>query len=328
MNIIFFYRNIKSGFSIHKVFNTIAEGFSYRKDVIIKLEVPFYGAGVKSIVNNLLFIYRNRSKEGINHITGDIHYGILALIGCKSILTIHDLVLMKNTKNLIKKKVLFFFWFYLPIKLATEIVCISESTKKDLLKYINRKDIKVIYNPIDASFSFFEKEFNSKSPIILHIGTGWNKNLTFVIISLKDIKCHLRIIGKITAIQLQLLKEYKTNYSNGFKLTDLEILEEYKNCDIVSFPSVFEGFGMPIIEGQAIGRVVLTSNISPMNEISNNSVLYVNPHSVASITQGFIDLINKEDVRAKLIRLGLENVKQLKAFKIAQDYRTIYKNIL
>lgn len=325
MDIIFFYRNIKSGFSIHKVFNTIADGFRQEEDTVIKAEVPSYRASLKSIVKNLLFIYRNRLKKGVNHITGDINYGIFALIGCKSVLTIHDLVLVENTKNSFKKWILFFFWYYLPVKLASEVVCISESTKKDLLKYVKRKGIKVIYNPVDKMFKFVENEFNNVSPVILHIGTGWNKNLNSVILALRDVKCHLRIIGKINEEQLQLLIEYNISYSNGFKLTDLEIFEEYIKCDIVSFPSVFEGFGMPIIEGQATGRVVLTSNISPMNKIGGRAVQLVNPKEILSVKEGFVKIIKDNNHRNFLIQTGLENIKKYQCEAIVKEYIEVYK---
>ena len=83
---------------------------------------------------------------------------------------------------------------------------------------------------------------------------------------MNGIDCHLRIIGKIDINIQTLLDENKIDYTNAFNLSDNEIIEEYKKCDIVNFPSTHEGFGMPIIEGQAIGRVVLTSDLSPMNQ--------------------------------------------------------------
>ncbi len=327
MQILFFYRNKKAGFSIHKVFNTITAGFNNKEDIISKFEMPVYGASIKNVFNNIRFIYKNRTKKGINHITGDIHYGILGLIGCKSVLTVHDLVLLENTRNKLKKFILFIFWYYLPIKMATKVVCISEKTKSSVLKYVKRKDIDVVYNPLDDFFKFEFKEFNKKNPVVLHIGTGWNKNLSAVIKALKGIKCVLRIIGKINEKDLLLLERYKIDYSNGYKLTDKEILEEYVKSDIVSFPSIFEGFGMPVIEGQAIGRVVLTSNITPMTEISGSAVYYVDPNSVESVRNGFLDIINNDKMRLNLIDLGIINVKKFDVSEIVKKYRLIYKKI-
>ena len=81
-----------------------------------------------------------------------------------------------------------------------------------------------------------------------------------------------------------MLQKHKIDYENVYNLTEQEVLEKYINCDIVSFVSLHEGFGMPIIEGQSIGRPILTSNITPMKEIaSNGGAILVNPWDVKSI---------------------------------------------
>ena len=294
-SVIYFSRNKKAGFSIQKVFKTVINNPNNLPN--ISFEVPCYRANLNSVFKNLRFVFSKREKNKIHHITGDIHYCILALLGVKSVLTVHDLALMRNTNNNFKKYIYFLFWYYLPIKLASKVVCISEKTKEEILTYMKRKDIHVIINPIGKEFIQVFKEFDFKQPTILHIGTGWNKNLTNVIKSLEGINCKLRIIGKININDLELLKILNIKYSNVFGISDKEILEEYFKADIISFPSFFEGFGMPIIEGQAIGRVVLTSNISPMKEIGNESVLLVDPNSVASIKKGFLELINNKKYR-------------------------------
>lgn len=324
-SVIYFSRNKKAGFSIQKVFNTIIEN-SNNTDNIIH-DVPFFRANFKSLYNNLKFVYQKRDKNRIHHITGDIHYCILALIGFKSVLTIHDLVLLKTTENKFKKIIYFLFWYYFPVKLATKVVCISKKTREEVQSYINRKDIEVITNPVGTAFKQDFKEFNTEQPTILHIGTGWNKNLTKVIEALEGIKCHLRIIGKIKREDLELLKALKINFSNVFNINDVEIINEYKKSDIVSFPSLFEGFGMPIIEGQAIGRVVLTSNISPMKEIGKTSAKLVDPTNVFSIKDGFLELILDEEYRTFLVNKGFENIKKHKVEKVVEQYKNLYHKI-
>lgn len=320
--IIYFSRNKKAGFSIQKVFKTIIE---HPNNIECKVEeVPFFRANLKSIFKNLKFVYSKKDKTKIHHITGDIHYCVLALIGVKTVLTIHDLALLKQTNNPFKKTLYYLIWYYLPIKLATSVTCISEQTKKEVQRYVKRKDITVITNPVAKEFIKEIKGFNYNLPVILHIGTGWNKNLNNVIKSLKDIKCHLRIIGKLKQNDLELLESLKVDFSNSYGITDEEILEEYKKADIISFPSIFEGFGMPIIEGQAIGRVVLTSNISPMKEIGNKSVIKVNPNSVTSIRKGFIKLLEDNEYREYLVNEGFENVKKHSAFEVVQQYKNLY----
>lgn len=324
-SIIYFSRNEKAGFSIQKVFNAIIKNPNNVNNIVY--EVPSFRANFKSLYENLKFVYQKRDKNKIHHITGDIHYCILALIGFKSVLTIHDLVLLKTTKNKFKKIIFFLFWYYLPIKLATKVVCISSKTKEEVVHYINRNDIEVITNPVAADFKSDFKDFNTEEPVILHIGTGWNKNLIKVIKALEGIKCHLRIIGEIKRVDLDLLESFKINFSNTYNISDSEIINEYIKADIISFPSLFEGFGMPILEGQAIGRVVLTSNISPMKEIGNDSAKLVNPESVESIKLGFLELINNKEYRESLISKGLDNVKKHSLEKVVTQYKNIYNQI-
>ena len=85
---------------------------------------------------------------------------------------------------------------------------------------------------------------------------------------------------------------------------------------------------MPVIEGQATGRVVLTSHIAPLTEISGNAVCYVNPESVEDIRRGFDRLISDSFYRDELIKGGLENVRRFDVDQIAMHYRKLYEKVL
>ena len=326
MNIVFFYRNAEIGFSIEKVFTILTNELS-KNNLVEILKVPSPNSLPWDIFINSKFCFKNRNKNGINHITGHIHDVILGLLGSKIVLTIHDLVFLDNVKNPFKKFYKWVFWFYLPIKIADKVTCISNETKLQIERRITTKKIVVIHNPLDPKYAYVPKEFDSNQPIILHIGTGWNKNLKRSIEALKGIPCHFRIIGKINEGIISLLKQNDINYSNVYGLTDEEIHKEYINSDIINFPSMYEGFGMPIIEGQAIGRVVLTSQIEPLIEVSGSAVCFVNPTDLDSITNGYIKIINDNRFRENLISLGLENVKRFEVRKIAEQYINLYRNI-
>jgi glycosyltransferase involved in cell wall biosynthesis len=326
MRVSFFFRNENIGFSIEKVFTILIKEISHNNKVeITKMLTP--NSMPWDVVINSYYCFKNRDKKGINHITGHIHDAILGLLGCKTVLTIHDLVFLDNVKNPIKRLYKWLFWFYLPIKLANKVTCISNQTKVNIEKRIRTNKLVVIYNPIDPTYKYVPKIFNSDKPIILHIGTGWNKNLNRSIEALKDIPCHLRIVGKISLDTINLLKENKIEFSNVFELTDDEVHKEYLNCDIISFSSLYEGFGMPIIEGQAIGRVVLTSEIEPLIEVSGGAVCFVDPIDVISIRNGFLKIIEDSNLRNVLIDKGLRNVQKFDVKKIAQEYVDLYKTI-
>lgn len=108
---------------------------------------------------------------------------------------------------------------------------------------------------------------------------------------------------------------------------DMKNLMEYKQVDIRSLPTLYGGFGMPIIEGQAVGRVVLTSALNLMKEIGGDAALFVDPYSVNEIRQGFLTLINDDGLRNRLIVKGLHNVGRFRADKIANQYSMLYQKI-
>ena len=256
------------------------------------------------VIKNNLFVFNHRKQHTIHHVTGHIHDVLMALIGVKTVLTIHDLVFLDNVKNPIKRFYKWLFWLYIPIKIADKVVCISTQTKHNILSKITTDKLVVIHNPVDPAFNFSEKPFNQEMPIILHIGTGWNKNLEKTIQALAGINCHLRIIGKLSSTQFKLLNDFNINFSNQCNLSDSEIKQEYTNCDIVNFPSKYEGFGMPIIEGQCTGRIVVTSNIEPIIEVANGAAVFISPEDVNSITTAYTKIIADEAYRIDIINRG------------------------
>lgn len=326
MKVVFFHRNSSIGFSIERVFSTLID--ELKKDLIIKeFRMPRKGSMPWDVMINNLFTFNKRNNANIYHVSGHVHDVLLSLIGLKSVLTIHDLVFLDNVRNPFIKAYKWLFWFYLPIKISNSVVCISNKTKENILKRLKTRKLVVIHNPIDPMFYFSEKEFNSHKPIILHIGTGWNKNLTRTIQALENIPCHLRIIGHLGETQLRELEDSSLDFSNSIGLTDLEIQSEYLKCDIVNFPSIYEGFGMPIIEAHKTGRVVLTSNIEPLIEVSNNAAEMVDPYSVSSLKNGYQKIINDKNYRDNLIYQGQLNAERFSVQKIAKDYLNVYNLI-
>lgn len=322
-NIVFFYRNHKVGYSIKKVSDTLASYF----ENITKWEVPSEHATFGGILSNFLYVYKHRTKTGINHITGDIHYCIMALIGLKTVLTIHDTSAYDMCKNPLKKIIVKYLWFVLPLWFSKRIVCISSKTLESLKRFTKRQDIIVIGNAIDKSFIFSPKKFNSERPVVLMIGTAWNKNIGTMLKALEGLNCHIIIIGNLSPDIKNTINCLGLSVENKQGLTDYEIVKEYIKCDIVAFCSIYEGFGMPIIEGNMTGRVVITSDIEPLKEIGGNSVLYTNPYDYTSIRRCFDRLINEENLYDDLVEKGINNVKRFSLDKIASQYEQIYNDL-
>ena len=159
-----------------------------------------------------------------------------------------------------------YFWFTLPLKYCKYVTVVSEATKNELLKFINypEQNIYVIPNAIDGGYKYVPSDFNESCPQILQVGTTYNKNLERLIEAIKDIPCRLNIIGILSQDLIYLLEKNKIVYVNYTNLSQEAIIQQYIDCDMLSFVSTYEGFGMPIIEANATGRPVVTSNLLSM----------------------------------------------------------------
>jgi glycosyltransferase involved in cell wall biosynthesis len=288
----------------------------------------YESSGLFKRAYNVFQAFRNQGKQ-ITHVTGDVNYIGALLTKRKTIHTVLDCVFLKNTSGL-KYKILKYFWMDLPIRKSQFVTAISESTKTEILKYTNCDSNKIVVIPVAISNRYqpYAKETISDKPVILQLGTAPNKNIDILIEAIKDIDCKLIIVGAHHQQYENLLKEHKIDYQYLQGLSDGEILNLYQQCDIVSLVSTYEGFGMPILEGQAVGRVVITANLFSMPEVGGNGAHYVDPYNVVEIKEGIQKLIADENYRNTLIQNGFENVKRFDAQHIANQYLELYKKVV
>lgn len=101
----------------------------------------------------------------------------------------------------------------------------------------------------------------------------------------------------------------------------------YAASDLLLFASTLEGFGMPILEAQTVGRPVVTSNLSSMPWVAGDAAVLVDPYSVESIRQGVRQVIGDRALRERLIQKGFENVRRFDAEYVAQEYVRIYEAV-
>jgi glycosyltransferase involved in cell wall biosynthesis len=315
-------------FSIEKLFKGLYDYFEKTGVVVRRLELPYISTGIVSVLRNIWFVARRR-KTQVLHITGDVHYAALLCLFSKTIITIHDCVVLQRGTGF-KRFILWTLWFGLPVRLASAIVVISEQTKNELMTTVAvpEKKITVIPNFVDPAFAFSERPFATELPRILHVGTTPNKNLPRVVAALRDIPCVLVIVGQLPQDILNDLQVRGVRYENFVGVDHAAIMRLYEDADIISFPSTYEGFGMPILEGQAVGRPVLTSDQEPMRSVAGQGgALLVHPYSVDAIREGFLALMGDGLLRARLIAAGKENCRRFTLEAVAASYLHLYREL-
>lgn len=326
MKINYFFREFQQHqISIEKLFDTIIKSIEKRGVKTYNIVNP-YNFSIISIIRSMLYFRKNQAE--INHITGDIHWAIFTLNAKKTILTIHDLVGI-NQYNGIKKWIYYIFWVYLPIKKAKYITVISDKTKNEILELIPSAESKITVipnlltvEPIDTNFLKQNKLLN-----VLVVGTRSNKNIEKIFDAAKGKQIEITIIGDLSSSQLQKINENNLHYNNLINISDEVLLNCYDNADVLCFPSLYEGFGLPILEAQARNCAVITSNISPLKEVAGDGAIFVDPNSVQDISEA-LDVLENDEIRLDLILKGKQNIKNYLPEIITEKYIFLYNEII
>jgi glycosyltransferase involved in cell wall biosynthesis len=401
-------KRLESHFSIERLFAEI------RRHMPVDCEVRSCPAPEASA--GILLRWRNvrhaaRQKADVHHIVGDSHYLAFGLPREKTVLTIHDCGALNRLTGW-RRALLKYFWFTGPMRRAAVVTTISKASKDELRKWVGALADKVLVVPdcVFEEFAYDPKPFNEQCPVVLQVGTKWNKNVERVVEAVQGTGCRLEIVGKleraghgdfshgwkkIDADRVRLAAPIglkgecacpgtpgarnaslgkrvteqgvhsrvcetaegkltrmtedafragdtgpksssfgmakNTSESPGVRelgrLTDQELVEAYRRCDMVVFASLYEGFGLPILEAQAMGRPVITSNFGAMREAAGAGALLVDPHSVEEIRAAILRIKHEPGLREDLVRKGRENAERFRADAIALEYAQIYRGL-
>ncbi len=314
-------------FSTENFYFNLFKNFNNKKFEIEFKICPLISSGIFNRVYLCFWAFFNQGN--INHICGDINFISLFLSKKKTVNTFLDFYSMQRLKSL-KKLIYKIFWIKIPFLKSGSIITISNNTLRELNNYIDitgKKKIHVIGISVSNYFKKKIKKKISKTPKILVVGTSINKNILNIIISLKNIYCELIVVGQLNDQIINELNLNNIKYRNLVSINTKKLIDEYYKSDMLLFPSSYEGFGVPILEAQTIGRPVITSNLEPMISIAGEGAFFVNPKKPKEISEAIKTIIKNKKLRLSKINKGFINVKRFKNSIILNEHLKVYKEV-
>lgn len=319
--VVFMRRKRMGANSIEEIFNTL---MPYLGREVEMVELPCVGGDVWGCLRNLWFAWRRRGR--VNHVSGEVYYIAMVLPRC--LVTLHDVGSI-CTGGRVAQWLKRLLWITLPMRMARYVSVISEISRRELMALAPcvEKKSKVVYNPFRAEMPDAEIS-EHKRPRILHIGTKPNKNLERVVEALRGMDVELMALGAPTERQKQMLAESGLSHHIFCDLPYSDVLRLYESADIISFPSLYEGFGMPVLEAQSARKPILASDIAVLHEVAGQGALFCNPTSVADIRNSFLKLLSDKDLCRRLVAEGEKNLTRFAPERIAAQYKEIYTQLL
>lgn len=292
---------------------------------------------VKDVVKDNVTIFHGLS--------GELPFG-LQKKGIKSVVTIHDLIFVRypNLYSFFDRKI-HFYKFKKAAERADLVLAISQQTKKDIISYlhIDAHKIRVVYqgcqDVFKKEYSDHEKHVVSKKyhlpkKFVLNVGTiEERKNALTIVKAIKDIAIDLVLIGKQTDYTQKIHQyisenklEKRVHFLKG--LTSEELAITYQLAAVFVYPSVFEGFGIPIIEALYSKTPVITNKTGVFSEAAGPNSLYIEPFDVQDLSAKITLVLNDVALATKMKDEGLKFAQKFNDEVIATQLFSVYKELL
>lgn len=265
---------------------------------------------------------------------------------CNTVVMVHDLIPLRYpVKN---SPLTTYFRYCLPLvcKQATHIICNSQATADDIIDFCHVKASKI--TPIllgydDKLFRVIEQPEDSQQknsqPYFVYLGRhNHHKNVSRVVAAFAQFKYHqdyqLWFVGPTDTRYTPLLQQQvrELGITTQVKFVDFVPRDELpiilNQAIALVFPSLWEGFGFPVLESIACGTPVITSNLSSLPEVAGEAALYVNPEQTEEIVTAMNEIVDNEQLRKQLIELGLQRAKQFSWQKTATETLSVIKQFL
>jgi len=291
-----------------------------------------------SVINSLL-----EKKYDLFHPTYYDDYFLEYINDKPFVITIYDLIYEKYPDNFPPKEVETILRNKKKlIECANHIIAISESVKQDLIEFykVNENKVSVIYLGNSLIQNSLETNIVRSNEIpdryILYVGNRLAyKNFIFLIKSIHSIlqnNKQLYVVctgNKFTAAEKKIFRELKIEDRLIHKfVSDYELALLYKSAKIFVFPSLYEGFGIPVLEAMSNGCPMALSNTSSLSEVGGDAAMYFDPTNSESICNTLNICLFDDQVRTELTRKGRERVKLFSWENTAKATAVVYAKVL
>ncbi len=300
------------------------------------------------------FIWRSSGiVSNINRDKLDLFHGLSGELpsskfSTPKVVTLHDVICLRNPEyfTLIDRKI-YERKFAYACKAADKIIAISKQTADDIIRYLNAdpKKIEIVYQGCDTIFHTqptkeqlisARMKYNLPDKFIVNVGTiERRKNLVSVIKALKEIPSDVKLVvlGKPTdymndvniAIK-ELGLEKRVIFIHNASFTDFPAI--YKQAVAATYVSLFEGFGIPVLEGLTVGVPVITSNLSSMPEAGGDAALYVDPLDASQIASNINMLLSSPTIVDQIIEKGYMHAKEFREENVMANINSVYSQLL
>jgi glycosyltransferase involved in cell wall biosynthesis len=280
------------------------------------------------------------------------HYVLPPLVRCPSVVTIHDCIHLMFPQYLPNRLALEYARTSITYaaKRATRVLTVSESSKRDILRFVDTSPdkIDVIYNAYDERFAVEPREedvvrvrerYQLQDEFVLYAGNVKpHKNLGRLIEAFDLVRKrgldYLKLImigddiSKYAALRRAVHQHQLHKYVRflGY-LPDETLAVMYRLAGVFVFPSLYEGFGLPPLEAMASGTPVVTSNLSSLPEVTGDAALLVDPYDPQSIADGIYRVLTDETLRRRLRQKGLARARQFSWESSVRRVRGIYDEV-
>lgn len=249
---------------------------------------------------------------------------------CPFVLTIHDVMPLKFPHYFPKKHTLMMRYF-LPryLKEASAIICVSETTRKDLIEFFPKLDPVVVPCALLPQKRQYRQE---KDPFLLYIGSfEKRKNLegifsAYRLLQKQSFALPLVIVGK-EGENNRLPKEIPNGVVHKGYVSEEEKQDLLERASLLIWPSLYEGFGLPLIEAMASGTPIVTSNCGACLETVQDAAVLVDPKNPCEIAEGMRAILENESLRDRLAKMGMMRAEHFSLSHLRDGVLGVYERI-